>query len=296
MKLSIVTLAVSLSLASSTLMPLEPVEPTLVLADGDTSSLITVEEYVARVVAHEVPYTFCDEALKAQAVAARTYLYYCLEHGSHPHDHADVCTDITHCCGYITEQELDERYGDGYGEAAFERIRSAVRATEGEVLTYNDKAILSVWHASSDGSTEDCAEVWSGALPYLVSVPTPEREVPYTVSFTLTETVRRLRDAGYPYNAAMSAKMTLTDSGRCSTLTLGSMTLSGSDVRSIFGLKSTDFLAWWRGGRLYFRVRGYGHGVGMSQVGANVMAESGATYREILAHYYVGSEISDKKY
>ncbi len=263
------------------------------MQSGDDRSVITVEEYVARVTAHEMPYTFHKEALKAQAVAARTYLYYCLENGSHPHDGADVCDDITHCCGYITEDELAERYGTKYAEAAMEAVRDAANATKGEVLMYDGEPILSVWHSSSEGTTEDSGAVWMHSLPYLRSVSTPEKMEATFKSFTLTELAKLLRGAGCKYNGGTNIRVHSTLSGRCKGLTIGNAYLSGSAARSLFGLRSTDFTVNYHGGRLYFTVYGYGHGVGMSQYGANKLAEDGSDYREILSHYYVGSDLKN---
>lgn len=272
----------------------EPVAPTVMLLDGDTERPITVEEYVAGVVAHEVPYTFHPEAIKAQAVAARTYLYYCLENGSHPHKNADVCTDAAHCVGYVTETELAARYGTDAAVKYMEAARAAAYATEGEILTYDGGPLLSVWHSSSSGRTEDCAAVWMQSLPYLVSVDTPEEAAAQTVSFTQNEITRRLMAAGYKYNGSLTVMQTATDTGRCATLTLGNITLDGGEARRIFGLRSTDLRAFTLGGRVYFSTQGYGHGVGMSQYGADAMARSGADYKEILVHYYPTGEIMDE--
>ncbi|MBQ8249993.1 MAG: stage II sporulation protein D [Clostridia bacterium] len=272
--------------------PIAPIEPTLIIEDNGALDSITVEEYVARVVAHEVPYTYDEEALKAQAVAARTYLYYCLENNSHPHEsRADVCTDITHCCGYITEAELTERYGKAYAKDALKASRAAALSTEGEVLTYNGAPLLAVWHASSGGYTENSGDVWLSQLPYLKAVPTPENPPVYSASFTLDEVAKILRTNGYIYNKSTALRITRTKSGRCHELTIGNIRLTGSKARSIFSLRSTDFTARISNGRLYFYTRGYGHGVGMSQNGAEVMAKGGKDYREILTHYYSGSKI-----
>ena len=295
MKLYVLALAVSLITASFADEALVPHEPCVMLKTDCGTVVCEIEEYVARVVAHEVPYTFEEEALKAQAVAARTYLYYCLDNNSRSHENADVCTDASHCCGYITEEELDKRYGDGYGAAAFERIRAAVRATDGEVMTYGGKPLAALWHASSDGFTEDCSAVFLQSLPYLCSVETPEETAAYTVSFTLDEAKKRLNAFGFTVNAVGIPHQTRTASGRCRSLTLGGITLSGNTARSVFGLRSTDFILMRHGERLYFTISSYGHGVGMSQNGANVLAKNGASYREILAHYYSGCDFWNTK-
>ncbi len=292
MNISAVSLALSLAIASSPAEPLLPIAPTVTVEVNGTVSAVTVEEYVARVIANEVPYTYHEEALKAQAVAARTYLYYCLETGSHPHKSgADVCTDILHCCGYITETQLAQRFGENYANEAFASARRAAMSTKDEILTYNGNPLLAVWHASSDSYTENSGEVWLTQLPYLCSVTTPENVQTYTVSFPLGEVEKILASNGYHYNKKTTVRVTRNKSGRCCELTIGNIALKATDVRRLFSLKSTDFRAWIMNGRLYFYGKGYGHGVGMSQSGAEEMAQSGKTYREILAHYYTGSRI-----
>ena len=270
---------------------LAAVEPTITVQSGNSLINITVEEYTAGVVAHEMPYTFEAEALKAQAVAARTYLYYCLDNSSLYHQNADVCTDITHCPGFITEDELAKRYGEDCARAAMEASRYAAKATAGEIVTYDGKPILAMWHSSSYSRTEDCENVFIQSLPYLRSVESCEDAAGSTASFTLTEVNSILRGAGYRYNGSKNITLTNTPSGRCKSISLGNITLSGTSVRKIFGLRSTDFTAEIYRGRLYFTVRGYGHGVGLSQYGANAMADGGTGYREILSHYYTGTDI-----
>ncbi len=292
MNISIVSLAISVAITSLPSEPIPPIEPTVTVEVNDTVTAVTLEEYVARVIAHEVPYTYHEEALKAQAVAARTYLYYCLETGSHPHESgADVCTNILHCCGYTTEAGLAERFGKTYSKEAFAAARAAAMSTKGEILTYNGEPLLAVWHASSGGYTENSGEVWINQLPYLRSVASPEEPQTYTVSFPLGEVEKILKSNGYQYNKKPSLRITRNTSGRCRELTLGNITLKATEVRRLFSIKSTDFRAWIMNGRLYFYGKGYGHGVGMSQVGAQTMAQSGKTYREILMHYYTDSTI-----
>ncbi len=253
---------------------------------------MSVEDYVAGVVAGEVPYTFESEAMKAQAVAARTYLYYRLENGT-PHEDADICADPSHCCAFMSEDELVRRFGEEYASRTVEKAKSAANATSGEILIYNGSPIQAVWHSSSDGYTEDSGNVWLASLPYLSSVPSPERAETYVVSFTLTEVKSRLRGAGYRYDGTTDLMQYNNETGRCDALCFGNAEISGNTARKLFGLKSTDFTASYHGGRLSFLVKGYGHGVGMSQHGANVLAKSGSSYEEILAHYYNGSELSN---
>ena len=292
MNIKVISLAISIAITSMPAEPISPIEPTVIVEANNTLTSVTVEEYVARVIAHEVPYTYHEEALKAQAVAARTYMYYCLETGSHSHESgADVCSNIFHCCGYTTEAKLTERFGSNYAKEVFAACRAAAIATKGQILTYDDSPLLAVWHASSGGYTENSGEVWINQLPYLCSVASPEEPQTYTVSFSLGEVEETLKSNGYQYNGKQSLRITRNTSNRCREFTLGNTTLKATEARRIFSLKSTDFRAWIMNGRLYFLGKGYGHGVGMSQVGAETMAQSGKNYREILMHYYTGSTV-----
>ncbi len=272
----------------------EPIEPTVMLSSSETVRPITVEEYVTGVVAHEMPYTFSEEALKAQAVAARTYLYYCLLNDSHPHENADVCTNITHCCGFITESQLAGRYGESHAKLAIDTARTAAYSTAGEILMYDNTPILALWHSNSYERTEDCSEVFGKSLPYLVSVSTEEITHTHIVSFSIGDIKKRFEAAGYKYDGTANVSVTHNSSGRCAEFKLGNITLDGRTARTVFGLRSTDFAAQFMAGRLYFFVSGYGHGVGMSQYGADFMAQNGAGYKEILTHYYNGAVIEQQ--
>ncbi len=295
MNLTCISLAILLSVSplpkSAASDICEPIEPTVMLLSDETVAPITVEEYVAGVVAHEMPYTFSEEALKAQAVAARTYLYYCLSNDSHPHENADVCTDVTHCCGFITKSQLADRYGETHAKQATDAARDAAYSTAGEVLMYDNAPILALWHSSSHERTEDCSAVFGQSLPYLVSVVTEEITDTHIVSFSIGDIKKRLKAAGYKCDGTANVSVTHNFSGRCATFKLGNITLDGRAARTVFGLRSTDFTAQFMGGRLYFFVSGYGHGVGMSQYGADYMAQNGAGYEEILTHYYSGTVI-----
>ena len=179
--MKLLSLSLAILTTVSALKPSSPVisekkiPPSVQFYDGNDTKMMTVEDYVTGVVLHEMPYTFHREALRAQAVAARTYLYYCLNNNSHPHENgADVCADIFHCCGYTTASAISARFGDTYAEAAITAVREAVYSTAGEVMLYDSEEILAVWHSSSGDSTEDCGEIWLCQLPYLASVNSPE--------------------------------------------------------------------------------------------------------------------------
>lgn len=263
---------------------------------GDELFTLDMEEYLIGVVAAEMPADFEPEALKAQAVAARTYARYCAETKRHPE--ADVCTDFACCQAWRSDEELRASWGEGY-EARHEKVAEAVRETAGELLCYEGRAIFAAFHSSSAGRTEDCGAIWS-ELPYLVSVMSPEdaESVPGYVS-TLTLKPLDLRDtllyahpeadfSGPP--ESWLGEIQRDNSGRVANVELGGARFSGVELRQLFSLRSTAFTLRYDGDFI-FTVTGFGHGVGMSQYGAEVMAREGRSYREILAHYYPGTEL-----
>ena len=255
---------------------------------GDMVVTGPLEEYLVGVVAAEMPADFAPEALRAQAVAARTYTLYCARSGKHAD--ADVCTDY-HCCqGWKSVEDTDKPA----------RIRDAVYSTAGEYLQFAGRAAFTAFHSSSPGFTEACGAIWS-ELPYLVSVSSPEcaDSVPGFVSrvdigvFDLRDTLL----AACPYAdfaappEAWFGEINRDESGRVSTAVIGGQRFTGVKLRELLKLRSTAFTVDYADGVFTFTVTGFGHGVGMSQYGANVMAMDGADYREILAHYYPGTEL-----
>lgn len=266
-----------------------------VLCGGEVLEM-DLEDYLTGVVAAEMPADFEAEALKAQAVAARTYALYCAETGRHKE--ADVCTDYACCQAWRSEEALRRDWGAEY-EARHEKIAGAVRATGGEILCYAGQAIFTAFHSSSAGYTESCGAVWS-ELPYLVSVWSPESAdtVPgYVSTRALTpldfrDTLLSLHpeaDFSTPPESWLG-ETRLDDSGRVASMQLGGAVFTGTELRQLFSLRSTAFTLSYDGA-FRFTVTGFGHGVGMSQYGANVLAANGSDYREILAHYYPGTEL-----
>ena len=262
-----------------------------VLTDGELRET-TMADYLIGVVAAEMPASFEPEALKAQAVAARTYI---LDRAAHPveaHRDAAVCSDPGCCCAHVTDDEMRENWGRDYRKN-LRRIRTAVRETDGQVLTYEGAPIRAVFHSSSGGQTEASAALW-GAVPYLVSVSSPETaetvpgfETTVTVS---AQDAQKALEVELSDDPAQWLGETVRDGAdRVETITIGGKTLSGAEARSLFSLRSTNFTAEVSDGNLVFHVIGSGHGVGMSQYGANVMAQQGSGYQEILAHYYPGT-------
>ncbi|MBQ8253940.1 MAG: stage II sporulation protein D [Clostridia bacterium] len=263
------------------------------IAKEDKTVTMPLEEYIVCVVAAEMPYTFHTEALKAQAVAARSYCLNKLGSGSHK-DGADVCTDYSHCQSYVSEEELISRYGKTTTNSIMTKIRNAVKETAGQIITWEGKAALAVFHSSSYKKTESSENVWGGKVPYLTSVSTPESDRVSTVTLTDSDIASLFAsDSAVKVNSGgkKGIYITETDSGRAEYICLSGVAVNAKLLRQKYGFRSLDFEFEEIEGGWRFTVHGYGHGVGMSQYGANEMAKSGKTYDEILLHYYTGVSI-----
>ena len=269
------------------------------LANGETREL-TLAEYLPGVVAAEMPASFDPEALRSQAVAARTYTLYQMQNGRGRHSYADVCADPGCCQAWLRPEELAARWGaenDRWSEA----IRQAVEDTDGVILQWEDAPILACFHASSAGSTESSAALWGTALPYLVCVPSPETaaDVPGFVSVSECSAAElRAHVLALAPAAALDGppeqwvgESVLDAGGRVSSIRIGGVPVNGERLRASFSLRSTAFTLSWTDERFRFTVTGNGHGVGLSQYGANVMAGDGFSWQEILRHYYPGAEL-----
>ncbi len=268
--------------------------------------LLPLEDYVTGVVAAEMPASWPEEALKCQAVAARTRAVESSGDyggaGCSSHPGADVCTDSACCQGWLSPEGRKAKWGDSW-KLLEERVERAVNATRGQVLTYEGEPIQVLYHASSGGRTEDAAEVFSQSVPYLRSVDSPGEESyeGYAVEqrFSLQEAAALLLDAfpdcGVEAGALPSQLelVSLSDTGRVKEMRVGNQTVQGREVRAALGLRSTLFTWETQDDTLIFRVRGYGHGVGMSQAGARAMAAEGGECEEILAHYYPGTVLAE---
>ncbi len=271
--------------------------------NGSEISEISMAEYLIGAVAAEMPASFELGALQAQAVALRTYtLQKMLSGRSEAHPDADICSDSTCCAAWRSVEQLKENWGADF-DTYYEKICNAVESTDGVCVTYEGQPAQAVFHSSSAGMTEESGAIWSASLPYLVPVESPEdeKQVPnyvseVSVSFSdFQETV----NAMYPEADFDSAPqewigdIILTSSGRVDYVTIGGVQVSGTSLRSMFGLRSTAVQIDVTDSAVVFTVTGYGHGVGMSQYGANAMAEDGSSWQEILLWYYPGTELSN---
>lgn len=271
---------------------------TLRVLDGDTVTEMSFSDYLQGVLRAEMPASFQEDALRAQAVAARTYTYYKMSSGGNHGDTADICTDHSCCQAFLGKDRAAENWGKN-AERYEAKIENAVSATDGQVMLYGGAPILAVFHSSSAGETWNSGEVWAQDLPYLQSVSSPEGEgVPnYYSTVELTEAEFREKFLAARPEADLSGPASgwirdpVMDGIHVESVTIGGVSVSGPSVRSVFGLRSASFTAEAGDGKITFYVTGYGHGVGLSQYGANAMAEAGSTWREILAHYYTGVTI-----
>lgn len=267
---------------------------------------IDIEEYLYSVVAGEMPSDFDEEALKAQAVAARTYVYYKKEHNSNKdpkHKGADVCTDFNHCQEFLSEKELKRSHGDKWMKNSWTKIKKAVNDTRGQILVYNDKAILPMYFSTAAGKTENSEEVFSSKEPYLRSVASPyDKSSPKYISnlkITKNEFIKHIKKS-YNINLSISTLnsdikiLKRTEGGSVEKIKIGEKQISGRDMRNLFKLNSTNFDISIKSDYIDILVKGYGHGVGMSQWGADGMADAGYEYYKILKHYYTGADIEDK--
>ena len=272
----------------------------VLMPDGSVKEM-DMEDYLWGVVAAEMPAAFEEEALKAQAVAARTYTLYQMLHSKKNHLQADVCTDYRCCQAWISRSERLEKWPEDKGEEYADKLTAAIAATAGETVVWEGEPALTVFHASSAGRTRSAQAVWGQDIPYLVSVDSPEGEEDApnyysVVTMEASEFARRFT-ASYP-NADLSGDCaqwftggTTDDSGAPETFTVGGVTVTAQELRALCDLRSATFEVECEGETVTFYVTGYGHGVGMSQYGANVMAKEGASYREILEHYYPGTTV-----
>ena len=258
-----------------------------------------LEEYLVGVVAAEMPASFPLEALKAQAVAARSYTLYHALHDGCRSGGADVCTDSSCCQAFCSDARMREKWGSDYKENR-EKVERAVFETAAEVLLYEGAPIEALYHSASGGSTENVEDVYSASLPYLRAVMSTAEAGTARIVGTkrLTrEAFAELINESLP-EAELDGRMLerqvevekAAASGRVQRIRLGGARITGRQMRALLSLDSTLFTISYSGDEVVISTKGYGHGVGMSQTGANAMALGGRSYREILAYYYTGVE------
>ena len=263
---------------------------------------LNIDEYLYGVVSAEMPASFHEEAIKAQGLVARTYTIYKIENGS-KHEGADVC-DLASCCqAWISKKDRFAKWNEYECESNWQKIVTAVEATKGQIITYEGNPINAFFHSNSGGSTETATNVWGGTnYPYLQIVATSGEDTytQYSSNVTLTkdEVIQKIKEKHSEvemnfFDLNEIQILENTESGRVKTIKFGNIEISGVEARNIFGLKSAKFTVTIEGNDVAFDVLGYGHGVGMSQTGADSMAKLGNDYQTIVKHYYTGVDIQN---
>ncbi len=259
--------------------------------NGETET-VNMDDHLLGVVLAEMPVSFEMEALKAQAVVARTYTRKAYVTDG-KHGDGSVCTDPGCCQAYVSEEAYLAKGGTQEG---VDKVRYAIGATTGYVLTYGEELIEATYFSCSGGSTEDAVAVWGTEYPYLQAVDSPgEEDAPHntdTAVFTPEEfqTALGVSLSGSP--RSWIGTTTYTEGGGVASMTVGGETYTGTQLRSLLGLRSTAFTVVPEEDAITITTRGFGHRVGMSQYGADAMAVAGSSFQEILAHYYPGTTLT----
>lgn len=259
---------------------------------------ISLEDYLLGVVACEMSASYHEEAIKAQIIAAHTLLEHSKSTNNESLNGADISDSSATHQGYLTMDEQKEKWGENY-EKNVEKIKKCIEEVKNLTIQYNGKPITAAFHAISNGRTENSSDVWGGDYPYLISVPSDGDK--FSPSY-LTESAFSCDDFKEiitKQGATLSenpsewvGEIKTTSTGMVSEIKIGDKVFKGTDIRKYFSLKSSTFECSFKDDTFIFKVKGYGHGVGMSQYGANYMAQQGLNYKEILLHYYPNTEIA----
>lgn len=264
---------------------------------------IKLDDYLDGVVASEMPVDFELEALKAQAVVARTYTFYKILHQQGKHEGADICDNSSCCQAWISKEDRLAKWPEENRQDNWNKILAAVNSTQGKIITYDGAPIDAFFHSNSGGKTEMPSNVWGGnEYPYLQVVETAGEEN-YTqysskVELSKEEVLEKMKEKYADIEILWEQEdaikiLDYTEGNRVKTIKIGNKEIAGVEARTIFGLKSADFTVGIDGNMVIFQVIGYGHGVGMSQTGADSLAKQGKNYEEIIKHFYAGVEIED---
>ena len=252
-----------------------------------------VFDYLVGAVAAEMPASYENEALKAQAVACCSYMMWLKNNADNAE--YDISSDSSTHQGYLTDEEMRAKWGNKY-ESYKSKIEDAVSAVYGEYMTYKDEPVLALFHAISPGKTQNSEDVWESTLPYIKSKSAPGDSLSPDFDSEMTVSSTRIREI---FSIAESIKdselidiFSLSDSSFVKNIPLGNGSVSAGDIAAKLGLRSPYFTAEYKEGNYLFKVKGYGHGLGMSQYSADYMARQSATYKDILEYFYKGTKIS----
>ncbi len=280
-----------IEVSNETQIPPSPQSLKVLISETGEIKEMAVSDYLFGVLAGEMPALYEEEALKAQAVCAYTFTLW-RQKGNR--DKGYDITDnykVDQC--YITEDAARKKWGSHADEYIL-KLQKAIADTQNEVLTYNGEIILSVYHAVSSGSTESAKNVWGGDYPYLQSVSSVGDKLAknYISQAEFTpEEIKKAFESTEEITKNPFSDLKRTDAGTVKTIKFCGEEYKGSEIREKLDLKSSNFEVEFNDGKIIFTVYGYGHGVGMSQNGANYMAQQGSNYKEILSHYYKGTAV-----
>ncbi|MCH5190537.1 MAG: stage II sporulation protein D [Oscillospiraceae bacterium] len=266
-------------------------------AESKNITEMSLREYLIGTVAAEMSLSYHEEAIKAQVIASHTLLEHSRLNKSEEIGEADITDNSQTHQGYIDTDTQKEKWGDNYSKYR-EKIEKCVDEVINLIIQYDGEPITAAFHAISNGKTENASDVWGGTYPYLISVESAGDKLSPAYSSELTVSVDEFKSIMEKQDATLSddpnswiRDTVKTETGMVKEITVGDKTFKGSDIRSFFSLKSSTFDCKYDNGSFSFTVSGYGHGVGMSQYGADFMARQGLTYKEILQHYYPGTQI-----
>lgn len=266
---------------------------------------IPLVDYLCGVLDGEMQPNYEPEALKAQAVAAYSYLVYQYtdnyETKKDAHKGGWICTDPSHCKAYLSESDARKAWGNEWFDKYADRVRSSVVETLYQTMVYQSAPINAVFHSLSSGRTEAAKDVWEYDIPYLQEVDSSFDETAEdfqsekVLSSEEFKTALKNYDSNmvFPENGDLVTDIVRSESGGVVRLKVGGVEMKGTQFRTLFGLRSANFSFEFSGDLVKISVKGYGHGVGMSQYGANCLAKEGKTYKEILQHYYTGIEFAE---
>lgn len=265
----------------------EPIKDTIITLHRSNGTILklTLEDYVIGVVCAEMPASFHIEALKAQAVASRTYALKRINENK-------KLTDSNYHQLYKDETQMKAFWGSGFNKY-FTKIKNAVNSTKGEYIAYNNYYIDALFHSTNNGKTEDPIFVWGGSFPYLKSVDSHWDLKASTYYGEVNKTFEEASSLlGFEFNRDTNIQIvSKTVGNRVNEIIIDENNYTGNEIRDLFGLKSSDFDIEAGENSIKFSTRGYGHGVGMSQYGANGMAKEGFNYKQILNHYYPNTKL-----
>ena len=284
---------------STAVPPSDQDSESFLLADQSAGAVVSVprRDYLIGAVAAEMPISWPDEALKAQAIAAHSYALYCRDHATDPAS-GWLTVDPARRQGYLTDAVLRSYWGTAY-EENYARLSALVDSVLTDVLYYDNAPAGTSYFAISNGMTEASENVWGSALPYLAAVDSStDRNADnylYTVQFTTEQIQQALAGLGITPDLSTPAswfgEAALTPSGYVASIPICGQSVTGPSLRKALGLRSACFTVQYQAGGFVITTKGYGHGVGLSQWGAKALAEQGQSAEEILAHYFPGTEL-----